>query len=400
MAFNDDQIYELFSWLPVKSLRRFASISKHCNGFLYEPSFIRLQSHHVMLKAAASDEGYFVQSKYGAKWSFLPSSAVDFASTIVPLDSLKFLKEQWLRIISSSNGLLLCVQTATYDPDSLYVVNPATGTWTTIPAPEEVKEMLRHDSYSDYGLGIVFECCDCDIDFPDDYLLMAVSGFGLIVYSSTTRAWEMRHRFVVGGNSYLRRDNHVYLEKVGVHFLCDKLHFPAIRPHIMAFNPSEGTMKLLKIPRDASRRRDVRSWSLRIFRWNGNSCNAQPTISLVRLKKKKHFKIWVLEDYDSCFWAEVLNVRVKVMAVEEVNPVVAGYAITGGTWLIFATTRYLYKYNLKDEDFQKVEVIGCHGIFDPFEFSEYCTGGVDIIPYSSTLRPPGTEPVAVVGHPT
>ncbi|GMH21984.1 hypothetical protein Nepgr_023827 [Nepenthes gracilis] len=398
MAFNNDQIYELFSWLPVKSLRKFASVSKHCNGFLSESSFIRLQSHHGMLKAAAADDGYFVQSKYGGSWSFLPSSMMDSASAVVPLDSLEFLGEQWLRIISSSNGLLLCVQTATYDPSSLYVVNPATGTWTMIPAPEEVKEILRHDSYSDYGLGIVFECGGYHTDFPDDYLLMAVSGFGLIVYSPMTRAWEMRHKFVVGGSLYLRQDNHVYLENVGVHFLCDKLYFSAIRPHIMAFNPSEGTTRLLKIPRDAWRRRDVCSFNLRIFRWKGNSCNAQPTISLVRLERKKCFKVWVLEDYNNSLWVKVLKVRVKVLAAEEVNPVVAGYAITSGTCLAFATTKNLYKYNLEDNDFEKVQVVGRHGVFDLLDFCEHSAGGVDMIPYSSTLRPPGTGPVAVVGR--
>ncbi|GMH21988.1 hypothetical protein Nepgr_023831 [Nepenthes gracilis] len=339
-----------------------------------------------MLKAAVADEGYFVQSKYGASWSFLPSLAMDSASSVVPLDSLEFLGKQWLRIISSSNGLLLCVKTANYDPGSLYLVNPATQTWTTIPTPEEIKEMLRCDSYFDYGLGIVFEYIGSDIDFSDDYLLMVASRFGLIIYSPTTRTWEMRHRFVVRGNSYLRQDNQVYLKNIGVHFLCDKLHFSAIRPHIMAFSPSGGTTRLLKTPRDAWRRRDVCSSNLRIFRWKGNSYNCQSTISLVRLEKKKCFKVWVLKDYTNSLWTEILKVRVKVMAAGEVDPVVAGYAITGGSWLVFATARNLYRYNLEDKDFEKVQVVGRHGVFDPFDFSEHSAGGVDIFPYSSTLQ--------------
>ncbi|GMH19136.1 hypothetical protein Nepgr_020977 [Nepenthes gracilis] len=78
-----------------------------------------------MVKAAAADEGYFVQLKYRRNWNFIPSLAVDFANDVVPLNPLELFEEKWLRLIFSNNGLLLCVWASIYDLDSLHVVNPA-----------------------------------------------------------------------------------------------------------------------------------------------------------------------------------------------------------------------------------------------------------------------------------
>ncbi|GFY81994.1 hypothetical protein Acr_02g0002340 [Actinidia rufa] len=211
MAYNGE-ILEVLSWLPAKSIFKFASVSKPCNEFLSDPFFVKKQVKNMLLK---DDAGVFIQQismqGYPGKLEFHALGCSEKNPFGIPLESIEFLKKTGNVLGSSngllicrdtrqtsmdqlfiSNGLLICRDTIKTSMDQLFICNVATRTWLPIPAPESFGDF-------DQDLSIVFQCNVGPYEFPNDYLVMVMERMEYLspeymckIYLSREREWKER----------------------------------------------------------------------------------------------------------------------------------------------------------------------------------------------------------------
>ncbi|GAB4841874.1 hypothetical protein Ancab_011829 [Ancistrocladus abbreviatus] len=426
MAFRDE-IYEIFSWLPVKTLFKFALVSRDCQLFLNEPRFQHLQAHRSLLYNDDDDVGCFIQPKYSYD-NVIPGLDLIKLSPDAGLSqqSLRFLAANSQQIIFSANGLLLCRKSRWSNTD-LYLCNPATRTWLRIPVPD----FLRRSSFNlDYR--IVLECDGRGGGGLDDCSLIAADisphygengedgGRWLLrcrpmVYSPMEGNWQQRGKYDLGSRK-LRLDAPVFLPQVSLLcYLSDSLPMATripvyTRPYIMAFDVKDGggdkQPRVIKLPADVWRRRDDGSRLLSISRWKrrkskatdfGNeACLEEDSICLVRLRKRRLFTVWILVDHGRCMWRRIFKFRVTQnrLKLKDENLDVEGYTFTNKNCLIFATDRRVFKVNLEgDVDIgkkKKIEELGQH----------HCGNNrIHLVPYSGTLRACGSDGVMVMPDP-
>ncbi|KAL0315956.1 UNVERIFIED_CONTAM: hypothetical protein Sradi_5473800 [Sesamum radiatum] len=135
MAFTEE-LFDIFSWLPAKSLYRLSSVCKSSKELLSDDFFIRKQFKNMQL---VPDRDFFIIQKYrnGNLESHALSSKNSSAGP--PPESLDFLENHG-NIIASSNGLLCCRSIADYDEYPLFLFNPTT--WSCLPIPILIREQL------------------------------------------------------------------------------------------------------------------------------------------------------------------------------------------------------------------------------------------------------------------
>ncbi|KAF3648337.1 putative protein S-acyltransferase 7-like, partial [Capsicum annuum] len=67
----EDIIFELFSWLPVKSLMRFRCVSKYCNSLVVQPDFVNIHQCRSMTRPGGTkllmreDDGFYTSVQNG-----------------------------------------------------------------------------------------------------------------------------------------------------------------------------------------------------------------------------------------------------------------------------------------------------------------------------------------------
>lgn len=206
VASTVDLLTEILLRLPIKSICRFKSVSKHWFYLISDPRFCQLLN----------------PNPNPAVGLFLPLSAASAAGEdhqcyeyeFVPFNSDKsfeFIKDHLpsgIRILQSCNGLMLCCKKITVlinDPE-YFVYNPTTKKYLSIlPKPEETDGIwkrirginLAFDPVESFHYKIVsvwsFESHQ-GTDHPDLH-------FQIIVYSTETNCWRVQsHPFTSSAN--------------------------------------------------------------------------------------------------------------------------------------------------------------------------------------------------------
>ncbi|RDX60283.1 hypothetical protein CR513_61586, partial [Mucuna pruriens] len=315
MALSNDEIFEIFSWLPAKTIYKFKSNSKLFSKILEETYFASKQAQNALLK---DDTCFFIQPDitiwHNGQIELHPLPEEKLSSG-VSNDVLKLLSNS-AKILSSSNGLILC-HTTNQNQVKLFICNPATKFCLHIPTPENLHETI------DANLKVGFEC-DSD------------------VYLSKEGVWKAKQeRFFTGGRD-LRFDMPVH-HNGAIHFISDCFPYlqknsPYFRPYIMSYNFEDGKSRMLRVPKEARKGSHDNTCDMRIFKWGKVTNENNQSICLVRLRKRV-FTIWVLTKYELCLWRRILKVRVKAMEVVEKDPIIKGFAVLNGDLLVFATEK-------------------------------------------------------------
>ncbi|XP_062089216.1 F-box protein At5g07610 [Humulus lupulus] len=194
---NDDLLNQILLRLPIKSLLKFKSVSKHWLSLISNPNFSRCRSPFptaasgLILQASRSwvnnPEFHFVDFDN-------PCPSPHSSSFAVPFKSLTFVNDPSRIIITQScNGLLLCSTAGLHSPRKYYFVyNPTTKQYTTLPPLSfrrgtftwTVRDIvLAFDpSKSPHYKVVCVMQCDNYSDVGDEYRIE--------IYSSETGPWR------------------------------------------------------------------------------------------------------------------------------------------------------------------------------------------------------------------
>ncbi|ONI24995.1 hypothetical protein PRUPE_2G273800 [Prunus persica] len=394
MEISEDILQYVFSWLPAKPIYRFKAVCKSSSEFSTNKLFAWTQARNLHVK---DDSGFFLQPSLST--GFKHRDKVEYHSlpgeqlfSGVPQKSLQSLQNTGSKVLASSNGLILCQNTKTPDDRNLFLCNPTTQTWRTIPTPQDLGGV-------NWPKGVVLECnINNPISDPDhqDYMLLIIHPprdwlphYECKIYSPKEGRWKEKkvHKF---GPRTLHLDMPVY-HNGAVHFVSD-CRDPSVRrgsvyyrPYIVAYDINNDTTRKLRLPNDARKGSDdtVHNTKLGIFKW-GSRKSSSESICLVRLKKYV-FTAWVLRDYDSVSWIRIMKIRVRAMGLMEPNPNhIAGFTVMNGKTLLFATRKKVYSYNMMGRS-QQIEQVCEHQC--QRQYDNYCN--VCFTSYSNTLHPLG-----------
>ncbi|KAH7839195.1 hypothetical protein Vadar_000962 [Vaccinium darrowii] len=376
MAANGE-LFEIFSRIPAKAIFKFAYVSRFCNEFSSEDYFVENQSRNVLTNTAVFMQQDSIQ-KYAGNLDFHVLRG-EKSSSGAPKQSLEFLKESG-HMLGSSNGLACCRHISKKPIDELFLCNPATRKWLSIP------DQGRFKDYQE--LQIVFQCNIMGPldEFPSDYFLMVVHGTedwssDIIcnIYSPTERIWQERGPINFGARRILF-ESFVYQKGV-FYFLSD--WFPCLgtgsryhSPYIVVFDPEKASSRFLQIPKPA-RKHDFLdpNFKMGIFKWGQGS---EKSLCLVTLSKGV-FTIWARNPCSES-WKKTLKVRTRAMRMVEHDPHIAGFTIINGNTLLVATSKRVYQYSVTSEwRWRRAEKVGANK----------CGDRVLLYPYSNTLRPCG-----------
>ncbi|XP_059669335.1 F-box protein At5g07610-like [Cornus florida] len=125
VAANNDLLIQILLHLPIRSLFRFKSMSKHWLSLITDPHFSRLQNHNTR-----SPSGLFLRRSsfvINPEYDFVPLD--DGSSTRAPFRSLTFVNDPYgLIILQSCNGLLCCCSYRLINGKrKYYIYNPTTN---------------------------------------------------------------------------------------------------------------------------------------------------------------------------------------------------------------------------------------------------------------------------------
>ncbi|KAI3744049.1 hypothetical protein L1987_57121 [Smallanthus sonchifolius] len=174
---NDDLLTEILLRLPVTSILRFKSVSKHWRWLLSHRHFTLLYDN------LSKSPGLFVRNIY------IPFD-VENQST-PPFRTLDFYSDLCgIRIVQSCNGLLLCCSDRGNERSrKYYIVNPTTKQFAIIPSVpggQNVRKTIRF-------MGLAFHQTDCV-----HYKVVCIHGveprgdlFQIQIYSSDTGKWNI-----------------------------------------------------------------------------------------------------------------------------------------------------------------------------------------------------------------
>ncbi|KAJ0099781.1 hypothetical protein Patl1_20710 [Pistacia atlantica] len=190
IANNDDLLTEMLLCLPLKSLVKFKSVSKHWLSLISNPNFslrfslIPQPITGLFMRGLSCKEYYFINlssspSPAPFKYLTLGNNPSDFEITIR----------------QSCNGLLLCSRSNSKKPDDHYVYNPTTQEYTMLPPPPLGTGVCY------FGFNLAFDplksphytiiCVKNCNNFEDD-------SYQIDIFSSKTRTWRLsRATFIV-----------------------------------------------------------------------------------------------------------------------------------------------------------------------------------------------------------
>ncbi|CAL5343819.1 unnamed protein product [Camellia sinensis] len=188
VAANDDLLTEILIRLPLKSLPRFKSVSKHWFSLISSPHFTRTRNVDP-----STVSGLFLHSS-----SYIPNLGFIPVDTGKNATSISFPGLSDICIINSCYGLILCKTTNRY-----HILNPLTKQFTTLPDPHP-----RHA-----GLSLAF-----DPSRSPHYKVVCVWGpmhynsyyyFYMEIYASETGSWRASGE-PLGADMFMHLDGGVY----------------------------------------------------------------------------------------------------------------------------------------------------------------------------------------------
>ncbi|KAL5569810.1 hypothetical protein UlMin_026385 [Ulmus minor] len=227
IADNDDLLREILVKLPLKSLMKFTSVSKHWLSLISHPDFNRRRNPFP-----CSVSGLFLPLFDRSIGNSLEYEFVDLNQssnpTNPPFRSLSFTNNpsgMGIKIVHSCNGLLLCSGT------EIYVYNPTTKKYTVLPP-------LPPPSRFYVGLNLAFDpsnspyykvLCVCKID----------NCYRIEIYSSKTGIWRL------SGISF-HANNLINFQR-GV-FWNGAVHWTCLRKPSLYFNVEEERLSRMPLP--------------------------------------------------------------------------------------------------------------------------------------------------------
>ncbi|KAK9051327.1 hypothetical protein SSX86_027954 [Deinandra increscens subsp. villosa] len=175
IGFNDDLLTEILLRLPVSSILRFKSVSKHWRWLLSHRSFT------LRFDKLLKSPGLFLRNVY------VPFDVEDRSPP--PFRTLDFCFDpHGIRIVQSCNGLLLCCSDTLERADcKYYVFNPTTKQYAIIPS------VTTRDHETIRFMGLAFNETDC-VHYKI-ICIYALEPFGKLfqiqMYSSNIRQWKI-----------------------------------------------------------------------------------------------------------------------------------------------------------------------------------------------------------------
>ncbi|PIN11483.1 hypothetical protein CDL12_15905 [Handroanthus impetiginosus] len=175
---NEDFLMEILLFLPVKSLIRFQSVSKHWRSLILDPRFSHLHSLH-----------HFHHLCHKPQTSFLLCDTTSRASVCLPtvkkLFSFRF-RFRYQKILQSCNGLLLLECGNPHSgPKDYFICNPTTRKYRKLlPSEEQMEGFL--------GLSIVFDPSISPYYKVFSFRTNDLYSEWVEVYDSETHTWKQR----------------------------------------------------------------------------------------------------------------------------------------------------------------------------------------------------------------
>ncbi|KAL7229417.1 hypothetical protein ACSBR2_008011 [Camellia fascicularis] len=380
VANNDDLLNQILLYLPIRSLLRFKSVSKHWLSLITNPHFLHLRT----TRPNPRPSGLFLY-----RYSHQIHPEFDFLSLLnyespskPPFNALTFVDDPSdLRILQSCNGLLLCRGL------HLYIYNPTTSQFATLPQPpRRVLTPLRcYTTFYAYNLAF-------DPSKSPHYKVVSVNfscglpdHYELEIFSSETGLWSPSGDPFNGDVSF----------NLGV-FWNGALHWVSISGgDSLYFNVDEErleTMPMPPIPDGWEERR------LRYFR------ESRDHLHLIEIygPRTTQFNVYEMER-DYCGW--FVKYRVDLDAIPNLFPVMIRssldpsdlhyyqFVILGligeesdeEPFLVLHIPGKVIRYNFRDKSFRELFDVPCRpdnacfsfegslnfsGWFDAFEFIE------------------------------
>ncbi|KAI9115268.1 hypothetical protein K1719_013587 [Acacia pycnantha] len=356
----ESMISEIFSWLPAKSIFRFKLCSKAINEFIKEANFAEKQTQNLTTQRNSS---FFIQAVFGWNKSktelrslFVGNEAS--SSSGIPPNFLQFLSKRNVRILLSYMGLLLCEieRQGKSKEVELFICNPATQTCSPIVTPPSWAEKRHYIDYNFYK----------GVD-DEEYQLV------LLEYNDQSQ--EDSEHFVF--KAYMPKEG-VWIEREKSSFADNMLSFYFIfERYILSWHMDGGETRRILFPKLVP---EIGIDDLNLFKWDivGGSNYIDDVCLVIFEKDDLVFSFWGLTDYESSSWSKFWTLRLKEMGLRK-NTIIHGFSVMNGDSLVFATSKYVYRYDLIGERGSKLERICEH------KCSRKGLICLEFIPYSNTL---------------
>ncbi|PON92420.1 F-box domain containing protein [Trema orientale] len=184
IACNDDLLDEILLRLPIKSLIRFKSVSKHWLSLISAPKFALRRNPNP-----GPASGLFLKRPFRPEFEFLNLDRTsESGATLRSLDFAAGDTFVGVGIVQSCNGLMLC-SAQSVEPGDCYVYNPTINRHRIIPP---IPPARSGASRTVFGLSLAF-----DPSKSPHYSVVCVRScdtrsdqYQLEVYSSETRRWR------------------------------------------------------------------------------------------------------------------------------------------------------------------------------------------------------------------
>ncbi|XP_076922451.1 F-box protein At5g07610-like, partial [Bidens hawaiensis] len=180
---NDDILTENLIRLPVTSILRFKSVSKHWRSLLTHTHFTRRYDNNNFLKSP----GLFARNAI-----YVPFNIENRNQTVPHFNGLNFCYEPYgIITVQSCNGLLLCCTHPQRDRShrKYYVFNPTTKQFATIPSVTGGQRVRRTIGFMGPAFPQTNSVCYKLVCVR--YLKRKADLFQIQVYSSETRKWKI-----------------------------------------------------------------------------------------------------------------------------------------------------------------------------------------------------------------
>jgi F-box interacting protein len=130
----DDVVYDILSWLPVKSLMRYRCVSKYCNSIITDPIFITIHNDRAnsLLSHKNKNNGYLLYSAKRHNHSScneLYTFVYNKDRTLTEISSFQIPLSHTL-IVDSCNGMFFL---SNYRKNLLYLWNPSIRKFKMLP---------------------------------------------------------------------------------------------------------------------------------------------------------------------------------------------------------------------------------------------------------------------------
>ncbi|KAL5569833.1 hypothetical protein UlMin_026408 [Ulmus minor] len=345
IANNDDLLIEILLRLPIKSLLKFKSVSKHFLSLITHPRFSGRHSSHPSTASAL----FFKRcvSVRTTEFNFINFNNRSSNSSPAPSRSFSFADERsCITILQSCNGLLLCSTSHRVESRrNYYVYNPTTKHYSILPRLPVPRTSTS--SRTVYRMSLAF-----DPSKSPNYKVVCVRNcdsitgqFQIEIYSSDTGPWRLSGGSFPGDFD-VRLDDGVYWNG-SVHWLSSwgtSLYFNVDEERL-----SEMPVPPLRIPENYYDEIDKK------FRYFGESRNHLHLIDNYE-EETTCFDVYEMErDYSGWFVKFRVDLSEFLKAFPEIIPISQGPVnLQNCQFSILCVVRV----ELDDESFMVLKIFG------------------------------------------